>query len=81
MSGLFGSPSAPTPAPVPVAPSAADNAAAQAVRDNAARAAQAEMLQNGRRSTIVAGAKIADQTQQDRALLAKKKQSVSDLMG
>jgi hypothetical protein len=51
------------------------------VRDNAARAAQAEMLQNGRRSTIVAGAKIADQTQQDRALLAKKKQSVSDLMG
>mgnify|MGYP004704321009 CR=1 FL=1 len=82
MSKLFGGGSTPTPQPVPVAP--VDNSAAQAEQDNAARQAQADAAAAGRRSTIVGGQLMADQTQRDAgaALLAQKKKAAStDLMG
>lgn len=65
MSTLFGGAKAPAPMPVPVSPQV--DAAAQAARENAARAAMADQLAGGRRSTMVGGMQIAYDEQQKRA--------------
>lgn len=65
MAALFGD-STPTPAPVPMSPSAAENEAARAERLNKERAAIAESKLGGRRSTMVGGMQIAEDEQQAR---------------
>lgn len=72
----------PTPAPLPQSPTAADNTEAEAQRLAAERAAVAESKAAGRRSTIVAGMKIADEEQQERgALYASKRRAAKELVG
>lgn len=65
VSFLFGS-KKPQPAPVPVAPTAPDNAEAQRERDAAEAAAVAQRKAAGRQSTIVGGASTALAERQDR---------------
>lgn len=81
--GLFGGEDdAPAPAPVPVSPQADDNAAAQEERNRAAQAALADQAARGRRSTIVAGMKIAadDQLAKGEKSMAKRS-AVRETMG
>lgn len=73
MSFLLGGKKPPKPQRLPMAPTSADNYAAQEARDNAARAAMAESAMGGRRSTIVAGMKIAMAEQQEAGLLSKRR--------
>lgn len=77
MAMLFGDNSAPTPAPVPQSPSDATNAAAVAARNEAEQAALAETKAAGRRQTVVAGAKLAAEDQQNSGLLAAKNRAAS----
>lgn len=56
--GIFRGPKMPKPAAAPAAP--IDNGAAQRKRDAAAKAAEAEALAGGRRSTMVSGIQDED---------------------
>lgn len=76
MSFLFGSDS-PAPAPQPVPESPIKSEAAQAERDAAASAAQAESRAAGRQQTVVAGAKLAADDQQEKGLLSAKRRTAS----
>lgn len=69
MSVLFGKPSAPAPAPAPLAPMADDNRAAEVQRLEAERAALADSKQRGRASTMAAGKELAEEEQFGRGLL------------
>ncbi|MEK9725282.1 MAG: hypothetical protein VW405_17625 [Rhodospirillaceae bacterium] len=67
---------------MPASPQAEDNSKADAERAAAADAAVAERANAGRKSTIVAGMKIAAEDQAERGLLAQqKRQRVSDELG
>jgi hypothetical protein len=80
LGSIFGGdePTAPTPAPVPVSPSAPDNLAAEKARQDAENQAIADQKAAGRKSTIVAGMKIAADEQMGRGLLAQKKRAAAD---
>jgi hypothetical protein len=77
VSGLFSKPSMPAPQPVPVAPTAPDNKAAEDQRLNAERAAIADQKARGRASTVAAGGDIAAEEQYNRGLLKKKQRTAS----
>ena len=69
----------PQPAPLPVSPSA--DAGAEQARAKAAQDAEIESASNGRRSTMVAGMKIAQDEQAGTGLLAQKKRAAAKDMG
>lgn len=68
---------APQPQALPQSPTAPDNTEAQRQREEAERAAIAESKAAGRRSTIVAGMKIAADEQEERGQLALKRRSTA----
>lgn len=76
VSSILGGTKAPTPQPVPIAPTqSADDASA---RDAAARQAIIDRQAKGRRSTIAAGEDIALEEQQARGLFkAKQRESAA----
>ena len=77
MEMLADEPEVPQPAPVPASPAAPDNAAATAEREEKARVAQTDRSAVGRKSTIVAGMKIASEAQAGRGLLSQAKRSAA----
>lgn len=77
MSGLFSKPSIPAPQPVPVAPMAPDNTAAEAQRLEAERAAIADSKARGRASTIAGGGLLAEEEQRMRGLTASRQRMAS----
>lgn len=79
MSFLFGG-EEPQPAAVPISPLASEEAQRQ--RQAAEEAALAESRSAGRRQTVVAGMKIAEDEQAGKGLLsAKKRAAARDLGG
>lgn len=73
----FLKPKMPTPQPLPQSPTAPDNTEAERQRAAAEQAAIAESKAAGRRSTIVAGMKIAADEQEERGQLALKRRSAA----
>lgn len=61
--------------PSAAAPDAATNTKAEAERQAAQTSALTESAQSGRRSTIVAGMKIAEDEQAERGMLSQKKRA------
>lgn len=81
MSSLFGKPSAPAPAPVPLTP--IDDGAATQKRLDAERAAIADSKSRGRGTTVAAGGDLAAEEQYSRGLMKKKQRgaAASELTG
>lgn len=77
MSSLFSKPSMPAPAPVPMAPAAPDNSAAEAQRLEAERAAIADSKARGRAATIAGGGLLAEEEQRMRGLTASRQRMAS----
>lgn len=82
VSSLLGGGAAPTPQPVPIAPSASE--ADAAARAEAARVAEAERIKGGRRATMAAGGDLASEDQLARGLLKSKQRrdaAAKDVLG
>lgn len=80
MSFLFGA-EAPAPAPMPVSPVSDDAKIAE--REAAARDAQLQRAQAGRRSTIVGGMALAEDEQYQRGMASKTRRGAmsSEVLG
>lgn len=80
MSFLFGKKESPAPAPLPEAPSASEDA--QKARQAAQDAALRNEAGTGRRQTIVAGMKLAEEEQGASGLMRAKRRAASrELVG
>lgn len=81
MTFLFGGPEMPAPAPMPVSPN--NDEAKIAEREAAARDAQMQRAQSGRRSTIVGGMSLAEDEQYAKGIASKTRRSAasSEVLG